>query len=83
MQNDVIDFSLCEQEDELVIKLVKEFGDKSWVVLAPHVGTRTAKQIRERWHNHLDSNIKKVSSSDTLYVNMRPLQTRKVNDTDM
>ena len=28
------------QEDELVIKLVKEYGDKSWVVVAPFVTTR-------------------------------------------
>jgi hypothetical protein len=41
-----------------VIKLVTEHGDKGWVVLAPYVATRTTKQIREHWHNHLDSRIK-------------------------
>lgn len=29
-----------KEEDELVIKLVQEYGDKSWVVIAPHVKTR-------------------------------------------
>lgn len=44
-----------------MIKLVKEYGDQSWINIASHVKTRTAKQIRERWHNHLDSNITKVT----------------------
>ena len=33
-----------KEEDELVIKLVQEYGDKSWVVIAPHVKTRCASQ---------------------------------------
>jgi len=49
------------QEDDLVRNLVNRLGDKSWVALAPHIATRTAKQIRERWHNHIDPNIVKVS----------------------
>jgi len=52
------------EEDSLVIKLVEEHGDRKWVYIAPYVETRTAKQIRERWHNHLDSNIKKGPWTD-------------------
>jgi hypothetical protein len=28
------------QEDELVVKLVKEHGSKSWIVLSPYMRTR-------------------------------------------
>ena len=40
-----LDNSFDVQEDALVIKLVKEYGDKSWVVIAPHVKTRCSTDI--------------------------------------
>ena len=48
-----------KEEDELVVELVARFGVKSWSALAVHMPGRSGKQIRERWHNQLDPNVKK------------------------
>jgi hypothetical protein len=48
-----------KEEDEQVIELVARFGVKSWSALAVHMPGRSGKQIRERWHNQLDPNVKK------------------------
>jgi len=47
------------EEDKQVVELVSRFGVKSWSALAVHMPGRTGKQIRERWHNQLDPNVKK------------------------
>ncbi|EGC39531.1 hypothetical protein DICPUDRAFT_26731, partial [Dictyostelium purpureum] len=48
-----------KEEDEKVIELVKEYGPKKWSSIALHLKGRMGKQCRERWHNHLNPNIKK------------------------
>jgi len=48
-----------KEEDEQVVELVARFGVKSWSALAVHMPGRSGKQIRERWHNQLDPNVKK------------------------
>ena len=48
-----------KEEDEQVMELVARFGVKSWSALAVHMPGRSGKQIRERWHNQLDPNVKK------------------------
>jgi len=48
-----------KEEDAQVLKLVERFGTKSWSALAVHLPGRSGKQIRERWHNQLDPNVKK------------------------
>ena len=48
-----------KEEDDLVVELVARFGVKSWSALAVHMPGRSGKQIRERWHNQLDPNVKK------------------------
>ena len=60
-----------KEEDEIVIELVKKHGLKSWSALAVHLPGRTGKQIRERWHNQLDPNVKKdrwTSEEDLLLI---------------
>mmetsp|Transcript_41017 Transcript_41017/g.100025 ORF Transcript_41017/g.100025 Transcript_41017/m.100025 type:complete len:637 (-) Transcript_41017:494-2404(-) len=60
-----------KEEDEIVIELVKKHGLKSWSALAVHLPGRTGKQIRERWHNQLDPNVKKdrwSSEEDLLLI---------------
>lgn len=57
------------QEDDVIRELVSEFGTKKWSLIAQlltertsidkHSKSRTGKQCRERWHNHLDPDIKK------------------------
>ena len=46
-------------EDETVRRLVLLHGTRSWTVVAQHLPGRTGKQCRERWHNHLDHDIRK------------------------
>lgn len=48
-----------KEEDEQVMELVARIGVKSWSALAVHMPGRSGKQIRERWHNQLDPNVKK------------------------
>jgi len=60
-----------KEEDEIVIQLVKKHGLKSWSALSVHLPGRTGKQIRERWHNQLDPNVKKdrwTPEEDTLLI---------------
>ncbi|XP_022233544.2 myb protein [Drosophila obscura] len=48
-------------EDEKVIELVRSFGPKKWTLIARYLNGRIGKQCRERWHNHLNPNIKKTA----------------------
>ena len=47
------------EEDVAIAALVAEHGTRSWSVIAASCPTRTGKQCRERWHNHLDPIINK------------------------
>ena len=41
--------------------LVEKVGNlTNWSEIASHLSDRSGKQCRERWHNHLDTGIKKV-----------------------
>lgn len=51
-------------EDKLVTMLVEKAGPRKWTAIAEHLPGRIGKQCRERWHNHLNPNIKKNSWSD-------------------
>uniref|UniRef100_A0A9L0R1N5 MYB proto-onco like 2 n=1 Tax=Equus caballus TaxID=9796 RepID=A0A9L0R1N5_HORSE len=42
-----------------VIELVKKYGTKQWTLIAKHLKGRLGKQCRERWHNHLNPEVKK------------------------
>mmetsp|Transcript_74551 Transcript_74551/g.109320 ORF Transcript_74551/g.109320 Transcript_74551/m.109320 type:complete len:556 (-) Transcript_74551:66-1733(-) len=60
-----------KEEDDQVVVLVQRFGVKSWSALAVHLPGRSGKQIRERWHNQLDPNVKKekwTPTEDSLLV---------------
>ncbi|GMI34482.1 hypothetical protein TrCOL_g13156 [Triparma columacea] len=48
-----------EEEDRKVVDLVGRLGAKKWSLIASHLPGRIGKQCRERWHNHLNPNIKK------------------------
>ncbi|XP_025832745.1 myb-related protein B isoform X2 [Agrilus planipennis] len=50
-----------KEEDEKVVELVKKYGPKKWTLIARHLKGRIGKQCRERWHNHLNPNIKKTA----------------------
>ena len=44
-------------EDKKILKLIREVG-KNWKLLSEVLGTKTGKQIRERYINKLDPKIK-------------------------
>ncbi|CAN0017876.1 unnamed protein product, partial [Phaeothamnion confervicola] len=46
-------------EDQLMVRLVREHGTKQWGLIGSMLQGRTGKQCRERWHNQLDPMIKK------------------------
>lgn len=53
-----------KEEDETVVQLVERYGPKKWTLIARHLKGRIGKQCRERWHNHLNPNIKKTAWTD-------------------
>ncbi|KAJ8872814.1 hypothetical protein PR048_026430 [Dryococelus australis] len=53
-----------KEEDEKVVFLVEKYGPKKWTLIARHLKGRIGKQCRERWHNHLNPNIKKTAWTD-------------------
>jgi len=46
-------------EDVLLSKLVDEIGSQKWSEIAKAIKNREGKQCRERWHNHLNPDIRK------------------------
>ena len=52
------------EEDELLSNLVKRFGTKRWAIIAELVPGRVGKQCRERWLNHLRTDVKKTAWTD-------------------
>jgi hypothetical protein len=53
-----------KEEDDVVTRLVGQYGPKRWSLIASNLPGRTGKQCRERWHNQLDPNIKKEGWTD-------------------
>jgi hypothetical protein len=43
-----------KHEDTNLERLVGQYGSEKWVVIAQEMITRSGKQCRERWHNHLN-----------------------------
>jgi len=53
------------EEDLKLIELVEEFGANNWTVIANELaGGKRSKQCRERYHNHLQADIKKGGWTD-------------------
>ena len=50
-------------EDRRLLALVNELGAEKWVVIASRLGSRTGKQCRERWHNHVNPVLNKAPFS--------------------
>ncbi|KAI0502029.1 hypothetical protein KFK09_016974 [Dendrobium nobile] len=48
-------------EDDVIINLVAKYGPTKWSVIAKSLPGRIGKQCRERWHNHLNPEIRKDS----------------------
>ncbi|KAI9240358.1 MAG: Homeodomain-like protein, partial [Podila humilis] len=49
-----------DEEDRKLCELVNEYGPEKWVFIASRLGSRSGKQCRERYFNHLDPHINKA-----------------------
>ncbi|KAK6191350.1 hypothetical protein SNE40_003065 [Patella caerulea] len=58
---DLIKGPWTKEEDDKVVELVITYGPKRWTLISKHLRGRTGKQCRERWHNHLNPDIKKTA----------------------
>ncbi|XP_036758120.2 myb-related protein B isoform X2 [Manis pentadactyla] len=56
---DLVKGPWTKEEDQKVIELVKKYGTKHWTLIAKNLKGRLGKQCRERWHNHLNPEVKK------------------------
>jgi hypothetical protein len=54
-QDKIVKCPWTKEDDIKVGELVEQYGTKSWSALAAHLPGRTGKQIRERWHNQVQS----------------------------
>ncbi|GAV58375.1 Myb_DNA-bind_6 domain-containing protein, partial [Cephalotus follicularis] len=59
--NNVVKGQWTTEEDRLLVQLVEQFGVRKWSHIAQMLPGRIGKQCRERWHNHLRPDIKKVT----------------------
>jgi hypothetical protein len=46
-------------EDSRLLELITEYGASNWSIIAEKLVNRTGKQCRERYHNHLNPDVKK------------------------
>lgn len=68
--------SWTEEEDEIVKRLVLKNGPRNWSSVARFVPGRAGKQCRERWHNHLNPDIKRekwTEEEDKVIIEMHKL----------
>lgn len=56
---DLVKGPWSKEEDEVIVRLVEQYGAKKWSAIAQHLPGRIGKQCRERWHNHLNPAINK------------------------
>ena len=66
--------SWLASDDVKLQELIHEYGPRNWSLIADMMKTKTGKQCRERWHNHLDPNINKMdwsSEEDRLIIELQ------------
>ena len=51
------------EEDNKLLGMIKEIGQLNWTAIAVGMDSRTGKQCRERYYNHLSPNVKKCDWS--------------------
>ncbi|XVF55282.1 hypothetical protein PTKIN_Ptkin06aG0024400 [Pterospermum kingtungense] len=56
---DLVKGPWTQEEDDKIVELVSRYGPTKWSVIAKSLPGRIGKQCRERWHNHLNPDIKK------------------------
>jgi len=62
------------EEDEMLQNAIKQWGCGKWSRIASFVSGRNGKQCRERWHNHLQPDVKKdpwTKEEDEIIIKLR------------
>jgi len=65
-----------EKEDNILMSLVNQNGNKKWSLIAKQLPGRIGKQCRERWYNHLDPTVNKntwSSEEDSIIIESHKL----------
>ncbi|XP_065618349.1 transcription factor MYB3R-5-like isoform X3 [Quercus suber] len=68
------------EEDDLICELVAKQGKKKWCEISKSLPGRIGKQCRERWHNHLNPNIKKTAwtkEEESILINAHQMYGNK------
>jgi len=66
--------SWSSDEDSSLKTLVTLHGTSKWTTVADALGGRSGKQCRERWHNHLNPDVKKggwTAGEDRIIIKMQ------------
>eukprot|EP00850_Spirogloea_muscicola_P012409 SM000080S22924 [mRNA] locus=s80:143062:148737:- [translate_table: standard] len=61
---DLVKGPWTKEEDERIADLVEKLGARKWSLIAQNLPGRIGKQCRERWHNHLNPEIKRDAWSE-------------------
>ncbi|KAL9262469.1 Transcription factor MYB3R-3-like protein [Drosera capensis] len=56
---DLIKGPWSKEEDQKIVELVAKYGPTKWSLISKSLPGRIGKQCRERWHNHLNPEIKR------------------------
>ncbi|PON76123.1 GAMYB transcription factor [Trema orientale] len=56
---DLVKGPWTQEEDKKITELVSKYGATKWSLIAKSLPGRIGKQCRERWHNHLNPEIRK------------------------
>lgn len=56
---DLVKGPWTQEEDDKIVELVLKYGATKWSLIAKSLPGRIGKQCRERWHNHLNPDIRK------------------------
>mmetsp|Transcript_7155 Transcript_7155/g.6420 ORF Transcript_7155/g.6420 Transcript_7155/m.6420 type:complete len:341 (+) Transcript_7155:161-1183(+) len=62
------------EEDQALLRLIETYGLQQWSTVSSLMQTRTGKQCRERYYNHLQPNIKKggwTEEEDKIIIEMQ------------
>ncbi|KAM7255992.1 hypothetical protein ACFE04_011733 [Oxalis oulophora] len=74
---DLIKGPWTQEEDDKIVEMVSKYGPTKWSLIAKALPGRIGKQCRERWHNHLNPDIKK--DAWTLEEEMSLMNAHRIN----
>ncbi|KAK7856488.1 transcription factor myb3r-5 [Quercus suber] len=77
---DLVKGPWSKEEDDLICELVAKQGKRKWCEISKSLPGQIGKQCRERWHNHLNPNIKKTAwtkEEESILINAHQMYGNK------